>query len=372
MVIPERIQVQQDFNSQYNINNYAVFGETTIAATDNLFFTIGARYDMENQERNQVTLADVDTETLNDISGLGLPAQTVAVLNQSGMMLLSALKQGAQQPNEDAKTDYNAFLPKFAAQYFITDNINTAFVAQRGYRAGGTSVNTSTSEIVEYDPEYTWNYELALRTNFDKISVNANIFYTDWQDQQVTVSPNGDPRNSYVGNAGESKLYGAELEINSQITQEFLLFANAGYVKTEFTNYSVISTKDQDVQGLPAPVPVSYFKSYEGNQFQNAPEFTAALGFNYEMQNGFLLGMDANYQGESYVDNENTLKNDARTLLNAKIGYQHENVGAYLWGTNLSDEEYIVSQFDPGEVEGRDYTTPGAPRMFGVTMNVEF
>lgn len=370
MAVPDLIAATQDYNSKYESMNYAIFGETTFAATDKLTLTVGARYDVEDQDRNQVTFADVDTVTTQPL-GFPLDPVTEAQIIGGAQMLLQALETDAQQPNEDAKTDYSAFLPKFAAQYHFTENLNTAFVVQRGYRAGGSSVNLTTSEIIAYDPEYTWNYELALRSSFDTLSINANVFYTDWEDQQVTVSPNGDPRNSYVGNAGKSSLYGAEIEINNQLTEELMIFANAGYVHTEFKKYSVVDYRDV-VNNNGETESEAYFKSYAGNQFKSAPEFTAALGFNYAMENGFRLGMDANYQGESYVDNENTLKNEARTLLNAKVGYQHENVGAYLWSTNLTDEEYISSQFDPGTVEGRDYITTGAPRMFGITMNVAF
>ncbi|MCY4044443.1 MAG: TonB-dependent receptor, partial [Cellvibrionales bacterium] len=339
---PDIIDVRQKVDGTYDIKNTALFGEATFEATEGLFFTFGARYDQENQQRNIVTLGTSLTRTQLDEANL--------LLDELGKRLSNEGKRDI---------DYKAFLPKAAVQYFFTDNINTAFVVQKGYRAGGFSVNQLDGKVHEFDSEYTWNYELALRTDFDTVSVNANIFYTDWKDMQLDVSPTGHPLDSYVDNVGESHLYGAEVEVSSQITEEIEVFANVGYVQTEFEEFT-INSNGQD-------------KDLTGYEFPRSPNLTSAIGFNYAMQNGFHFGLDANYQDKVYLENDNSRETDARTLLNAKIGYQYNHFGAYLWGTNVTNEEYIISSYQNSPGLGlQDKTTPGAPRMFGVTMNVEF
>ena len=83
--------------------------------------------------------------------------------------------------------------------------------------------------------------------------------------------------------------------------------------------------------------------------------------------------MDVNYQDEAYLDNANTREADARTLLNGKFGYEQESWQAYLWATNITDEEYITVSYEPDPAVGiQDYDTPGAPRMIGASVSVNF
>lgn len=345
--VPDLIDIDQDYSSDYRAKNMAIFGEATWRASDKLAFTLGARYDYEKQQFSQNTFTAVDTVTSSNEANL----------------LLSQLEATLQEPGQDVDTDYNAILPKAAVQYFWTKKISTAFTAQKGYRAGGSTVNLLDSKAYDYDPEYTWNYELAFRSVLldGKMMLNSNIFYTDWTDQQVDFSPNGDPLNKYIANAGESNLYGFEIESSGYLTDSLELFGNIGYVKTEYDDFTVIR------DGLQS--------NLKGNEFKGAPNMTATLGLSYRSKLGIFSSIDANYQDQAYIDNDNNdaRQSDARTVLNAKIGYEQESWSVSLWATNLTDEEYIVLQYEPQAGIGiQDYATPGAPRMLGASLNVNF
>src|SRR3546814_4201662 len=71
-----------------------------------------------------------------------------------------------------------------------TPNLKTGFTVQRGYRSGGSSGNIARSATFSYDPEFTWNYELSLRSAWldGRLTLNANAFYVDWKDQQVSAN----------------------------------------------------------------------------------------------------------------------------------------------------------------------------------------
>lgn len=65
------------------------------------------------------------------------------------------------------------------------------------------------------------------------------------------------------------------------------------------------------------------------------------------------------------------LKNDARTLINARIGYEWDNIGVYLVAKNLLDEEYIASAaFGGGRTISRH--TLGKPRQLGISIRGRF
>ena len=348
--IPENVAAYQTTKGNYEIENMAIFGETTFEATEQLYFTVGARFEQENQKRDSTTIATSLTQAIQ-----GHPAEA------EGNMLLAQLGQilsGA----EKVDTDYQAFLPKFAAQYFFTENMNTAFVIQRGYRAGGSSLNGFNGQVYEYDPEYTWNYELAFRGEFEYLNVAANVFYTDWEDMHLSVYPDEQNNtNTYVDNVGKSNLYGAEIELTSQVTEEIQLFSSLGYVHTEFDTFFLL--KEDEIS------------DYSGNEFPRAPSLTVAVGVDYQMENGLFAGVDGNYQNSTYLNNENDQEAEGRTIFNAKVGYQHDHGSAYLWVTNLSNEHYVIDGYESNTEylpAGQDKTIPGAPRMFGITMNVEF
>ncbi|MEM9026579.1 MAG: TonB-dependent receptor, partial [Verrucomicrobiota bacterium] len=201
----------------------------------------------------------------------------------------------------------------------------------------------------QFDPEYTNNYELALRSQwFDKrLTVNANIFLTDWVDQQVSqqVSPN--PLDTIIVNAGESQIYGGELEVSANPVAGLEVFAAIGYAKTEFTDFM---TGGDD---------------FTGNVFPFAPEWTASFGGEYFFENGIFIGMDASYTDGSFRDIENTPELDipSRFLVNARLGYEFGNWGIFAYVSNAFDKQYWNRRDDDGTLR------PGDPRQYGVVIN---
>ena len=256
--------------------------------------------------------------------------------------------------DQKTDTDYDAFLPKLSAQYALTEDMKAGFTIQQGYRAGGSSVSLASGVVADFDPEYTTNYEVSLRSQVmdGAITANANVFYTDWKDQQIDVELNGDSRNTIIQNAGESNLYGAELEVSAFVSAQLEVFSSVGFIKTEYED-----------------------GEFKGNEFANAPDMTATLGSVFRGFGGIFASIDGNYQSESFVDNDNTesRKLDDRTTFNAKVGFETYSWSAYVWVTNLTDEEYLVNNWNTqglGVVE--DYAQPGAPRVIGASFITEF
>ena len=321
--IPDLVDLIATNDSEYKTTNYALFSEINWQQSEKLLITLGARYDYEEQNRDQVSNNSITTVVNSGDATTDFYANT----------LLSALASASDQVTD---TEYEAFLPKLSAQYSLSEDVTTAFSVQQGYRSGGSTVSLASATIADFDPEYTTNYELSLRSQFlgGAITTNANVFYTDWKDQQIDVELNGDARNTIIQNAGESNLYGAEFEISAYATSQV-----------------------------------------EVNEFANAPDLSATLGSVYRGFSGVFASIDANYQGESFVDNDNTesRKLDARTVVNAKIGFEALSWSAYLWATNLTDEEYTTNNWESanlGVVE--DYVQPGAPRIIGASFVTEF
>lgn len=321
--------------------NFAIFGEADIEADrflPGLSFTLGARYDRERIE--DLLVEQVRTDP---------PADTLPPVFQSLL-----------PPDTSTETDrtFDALLPKFAVSYDWTSDIATSFTVQRGYRAGGAQINAFTGVTNNFDPEYTWNYELALRSQFydGLLTANANVFYTDWRDQQVGVrGPSGNVLDNNVLNAGRSKLYGGELSLDAQITPDFDLYAGLGYAKSEFIDFE------------------SGGVDYSGNRFPHAPEWTGALGGEYRFANGLTLQADASYTGSNFfsIENDPRERSDDYFLVNASARYAWEKLSATLYVRNLLDVEYVNSRFYD-EVQGKNFGRTGEPFTIGAFLQYEY
>ncbi|TYC53044.1 TonB-dependent siderophore receptor [Rhodobacterales bacterium] len=87
----------------------------------------------------------------------------------------------------------------------------------------------------------------------------------------------------------------------------------------------------------------------EGNRPQLVPNNIASAWVDYTIpgqwkMNDLTIGAGIRYVGETFTDNENTIKLDGRTLVDAAISYDvFENATLQLNATNIFDERYISS-----------------------------
>ena len=302
------------------VQNYAVFGEVEAEVLSDLRLIAGFRYDQEKATTRSVNIIGGGTPTVFD---------------------------------ED--TTFSAFLPKLGFVYDLTDDLSLGFTAQRGYRAGGVTANFS-GGVNEFDPEKTWNFEGSLRSQWfdDRLTVNANVFYTKWRDQQVLqIVPAGPPFffDIEVTNAGESRLFGGEIDVTARPTKNLELFASGAVVDTKFIEF------------------LAFGQDFSDNEFQHAPRYTAAAGGTYDFVNGFFVGADVSYTDNSFSDTANEVEIDSRFLVNARAGYRADNFEVIAYARNLLDKDYALQR----QVNGAGVVVePGEPLTFGVIGQVRF
>jgi len=335
------------------IQTIALFADGRYQLTPQLSLLAGARYDRE-ENTLAVTQSARFAGTYPNPAAFGALAPVIAGLNQ--VVGLYVAQANAVQP--DASRTFDAFLPKLGLKYDLNDDASLSFVVQRGYRSGGANINVIRSTVVPYDPEYTWNYELAARTSWlnDTLTVNANAYYVDWTDQQVVVNLSATPYDYQTENAGASHLYGAELEAAYRPSTAWDVYGSLGYSRTEFDDFTVrAGTNTIDLSG---------------SEFAFAPRWTWAVGGNYRWDNGLFVNVNAGYRSESYGVSgpaQNTNKLDARTLVGGKVGYQADHWTLSAYATNLFDEDYV--QFRQPSLNRAMY---GAPRVVGAVLEARW
>jgi len=305
--------------------NYAFFGEIEYQTASNFRLIAGARYDNE----------ETDVKTVNDFATTSPP-------------LIGNLPPATI---EETEGDFDAFLPKAGVIYDFSDDVSLGFTVQRGYRAGGVQVNIATGQRNEFDPEYTWNYEVAFRSQWmdRQLTLNANLFYTEWEDQQVNVQGPMGMNDINTENVGESTIYGGEIELQATPNDNLDLYTSLAFVNTEFDDFN------------------STAGDFAGNEFPFAPELTAAAGLTYYFDNGFFLSSDVSFTGEYYGDaaNNSLLEVDSRTLVNTRLGYESDNWSIFAYARNLFNVDYYTQAATDNSGNNIAIVRSGEPRIIG-------
>lgn len=231
-------------------------------------------------------------------------------------------------------TKFEVFLPKVGLVFVLTDTQSVGFVITKGYRGGFIERTPgAVGQLKEVEPESLIDYELSYRAEWfnRQLVTNANIFYYDWEDQQVGIEDNSGPFPiTQVSNSGKSEVRGAELTISAALVDGLAIGASIGYLETEFVEF--------EANGIDA----------SGNEFPEAPAWSGAVVVDYAWLNGWFVGGDVSYQDGMYskpdLSNANNYRVDERTLLNLRAGYE-DMAGRYkiTFGIdNAMDEDYLT------------------------------
>ncbi len=331
----------------------AAFADATFDLTPRLHLHGGFRYDTEDFTLG-VTQATQFVGVYPDPALYAPFEPAVELLNFAvGGFVAQA---GGSSPV--STRSFEAFLPKAGITYDWTSDLSTSFVVQRGYRSGGASANTARSTVVAYDPEYTWNYELALRSTWlnGALTLNANAFYVDWTDQQVNVNLGLNAYDNQIENAGKSHLYGFELEASHRVSPNLDWYASVGHTRTKFDEFVVTSGGS--------------FDDLTGSEFAYAPHWTASGGVNYAFGNGVFLNVNASWRDQTFAGvgvNQAQWEIGDRALVNGKFGYNADTWSVSIFGNNLFDEKYV--QY-PREADG--VSLLGDPRVIGVLLETNW
>ncbi|MEM1113063.1 MAG: TonB-dependent receptor [Pseudomonadota bacterium] len=303
------LPIGSDFVFEPEFDTVALFGEAAWDLSERITLTGGLRYEREK--------ATYGVSQVNYVLIEGEP-----VLSET---------------DSEVEQTFEVWLPKFVLTYNFNDDVSLSGSVQRAYRPGGIGVNPVQGNTFDFDPEYSWNYEIALRSVWldNRLVVNANAFFIDWTDQQIEVQLSGTPQDEATQNVGESELYGVEVQATWSVTDELTLFGSLGLLETEITDTDASNSE------------------LIGNEFPFAPNYSGAAGITYAHPSGFSGTLDLAFRGDSEPVLPNNsgsnpefgtgLKNDDVVLTNLRLTYAWDRFSVFAYGRNLLDEEYLVN-----------------------------
>lgn len=252
---------------------------------------------------------------------------------------------------------FDALLPKLGLDYELAANQYLGVMVQKGYRGGGVNVRAGGGHE-GYDPEYTTNYELSYRGSFfDKtLRTRANLYYTDWKDQQVSVLE----RNTdfvQVFNAGSSDIKGLEVFVEKDLGAQLTLTAGGSITAGKYKDFVTGDGRDMS-----------------GEDFLYSPKYKLSLGGLYRWNERLTLNTDLVYQStapsEYEFDTAGKVTGERRSdnywLVNFSTEYKvTKNVALSGFVKNAFDKEYITNN------RSGDIVDVGAPRTVGLALRYD-
>lgn len=328
-----------DFESDYDTQNLAVYGEQRLQLSNDWSVTTGLRLEQrafDYQDNNAQSFS-----TTEDLWG-----------------------------------------GKLSLDYALDDQQKIYALVSRGYKAGGVNPNAALPEHLKvYDNEFLWNYELGIKGWFidQRLQADAAIFYQDRyhiQTDQSLVTPLSGTDcpcsfEDYIDNAAKGYSTGVETTLEYQLNDKLSLDGAIGLLQSQYTDYINYSHVDADAdtgEGV----------DMSGRALSHAPEWQYALGMNLAITQAMQFRIEQQAKDRFYLGDGHDEQSKAYQLWNASLGWQDNHWSVVLWGKNLTDAEYVTRGFgsfgnDPRKFYSTEpYYQFGPGRSYGITIGYTF
>lgn len=347
-IFAQTLSGESEWLNDGGTDTLAIFGQVGFAITDQIKLTIGGRYTEDDKDGSVTGVSNKTGDFFN-------PNSTVALTP------LSAVYSVGEGYTASYKDSWSEFTPQAILEYNPGEGFMAYVNIAKAFKGGGFEDTPSNpvAATLSFDPETVTSYELGAKVDFldNRARVNAALYYMDYVDLQVTQT-NADCLCNITDNAADAEILGLEVEVELAVTRSLRVFAGGNYMDTEYVNFVDSLGNDNS-----------------GNRLQRTPDYTYNLGFDYSMDmagraDALNLYMNYAYQGDFNWDPDNITEQDAYGLLDGRFSYHvNDDVTVSAYGKNLLDEDYrvFVINFFADEV-----ASLGAPRTFGVELNVRF
>jgi iron complex outermembrane recepter protein len=334
---------QLDAFDRQDTTNWAVFGQGTYRASDKLSLTAGVRYTDDQKDA-----------TIFRVSFFG----DVRINNQF-------------VPLSTTNTDFT-----LSANYQWNDDLMTYIKYATGFKGGGFSPRPANERQTDpFDPEKLKTLEVGAKSELlqNRVRLNGALFFSRYENQQTFAQQFDDstpPENWFREiNAGRSRIWGVEAELQAEPVDNFRIDGSLGYV-----NYTLVDNEGNELLFEGSDPRCGGGKCYS----PRTPKFTGGLGLQYAF--GSVMGgsvtprLDLVHQSKIYFSTNNQGVQDAYTLVNGRVAWDSADRDwqISIYGRNLTDEEYFNGKLSLIGFFGREQGNVAAPREYGITFQRNF
>ncbi len=341
--------LEENFLSQFDTLNKAVYGQVKQKLSDKLSLTTGLRF--ENRDADYLDSNQVFFDPSEDLWG-----------------------------------------GKVSLQYQYEQNKMAYATISRGYKAGGFNTSSAIPESDrEYTAEFMWNYEAGLKGRWldNKLTMQTAIFYQDRKDihskqSRILSNATGLPFstnnpcpcsfNDYIKNASGGDSYGIEFETQWQASDLVELYSSIGFLKTQYKNFASYTHDQADLEAIP-PIPFDM----DGRAFAHSPDYQLVIGSNFFVTDNWTVNAQIEAKDSFYFSDRHEVKSDHYAILNWGLGYQQDSWRINMFVRNVTDEQIQTRGFGSFPNDPRDfYASKGpyyqfaAPRTLAISASVDF
>ena len=268
--------------------------------------------------------------------------------------------------------EWTQFTPAATLKLDLNET-DTAYVRfATGYRPGGFNVNmpnglprADLQALIGYDPEYIYSYELGWKGRlFNAITLDAAVFYNITNETQQVSAPSSLARGFLLQNAGDTEVYGAEIEARTRIDigrGNLLLTATYSTIDGTFLEGSTVLL-DTNGDGVPEVL------NLEGNQVPRLRDYQIALNATYIVPlGGTFKGLAAiGFQSADggFETPDNARAYEGYDLIDARLALLTDRWRFSVFGKNLTDERFRIQT-----VSLNDYHNE--PRVIGLEIGYQ-
>jgi iron complex outermembrane receptor protein len=319
----------------------AVFGQLSFELPAGFELQVGARY--------------TDHKTSNDIN-----------INQYGLPL-----------TQQQEADFTNTSGKVALNWTVNEHQFLYAFAATGFRPGGLNVPVGLGVPAPFDEELITNYEIGWKAGWadGHLRTQLDAYYNHYENFQVIVGYPTIPVFGFeLNNPNPTKIYGVEGQLEAAFGA-FSLDAGVGWLKSELGEFFAVDPRVPSFGACnpeTGPATASCI-NLKGHDQTYAPELTFNLGMQYIFGQGsdneFTPRINYGHVSDQWATLfQNEARGDhlsERNVLNAQFSWQHGKFVTTLYGSNLTDEQY-VGALNSG------LRFMGAPRQFGIRAMTTF
>lgn len=276
--------------------------------------------------------------------------------------------------NNSIENDITVWQPKFSLAYEFSKTVLGYANYGRGYRSGGFNSDETVKFDKTYEPEFTNNYEIGLKTSFlnNRIIFNNAFYHIDFENQQQYTFIPVTPAVLGIYNFEESRITGFETELKFRATNYLDFFASLGFNDGEIkkgtynrlTNAAAFdyeTNEEVDVSGNTSP-------------FTIKSTFQVGANANFELAEKSTLGFHVNVdsRGEQYWDPLEEYQQEPYTLVNARVNLKLNKFGVTVWANNIFDTKFNTEFFPTAEFGFNNLRFPNTPTTVGVDLSYSF
>lgn len=236
-------------------------------------------------------------------------------------------------------------------QWDTTDDIMTYFKVGNGYKAFGFDQGNGRGLIdpQKFEQEEVVAYELGAKMDLldGRARLNVALFFSEFEDLQVSAFDGN--AGFVVGNAGESEVYGLEVDGSIALTETLTLTAAMAYLDASYTSFPTAACNEpQILAGIAnGGTRGSCVQDLSGESLQFSPDYSGSLAVEYFTSITDTLNVrvtaDVNYSDEYHVANDldPVLDQDSFAKFNARVELSSADDAwsIAVLGKNLTDEE---------------------------------